>query len=137
MTLVQATVSGNSADDGGGVYIFEGYSGQAGSGLFLARSSTITLNTAVGVGGGIYSGTVGNLTQLYNTIVADNMAAENADLRGSYDSRSAYNLIGVIGTSGGLIGGEGDLYGTLAAPLDPHLGELADNGGPKTFLTST
>ena len=64
-------------------------------------------------------GGAGWASQLYNTIVADNMAAENADVRGSYDARSAYNLIGVIGTSGGL----------SRMMFEPKLGKSFGDGG--------
>jgi len=51
------------------------------------------------------------------------------DVYGALESASSYNLIGAIDGSTGL-DGTGTQYGTLAAPLDPLLGPLADNGGP-------
>ncbi len=73
---------------------------------------------------------------LHNTIVAGSFAADGtvtSDIWGPLpmvDSESSHNLIGVDDGNTGLVHGNGNLIGTVAAPLDPGLGPLADNGGP-------
>ena len=63
-----------------------------------------------------------------NTIVADNTATSNSpDLNGTFNSQG-YNLVG--NASGATITPTtGDQFGTAAAPLDPRLGALQNNGG--------
>jgi hypothetical protein len=64
-----------------------------------------------------------------NTIVANNMVNASHDVVGTLTSQG-YNLIGVI--DGGTItpAQSSDQIGTAAAPIDPMLGPLQDNGGP-------
>ena len=130
MTLVNTTLSGNTAaGDGGGVYTADG--------TLSAVNVTIYDNTANsgdagGSGGGMFvqAGTV----TLHNTIVAGNLsgAASPApdDVAGTFDSASAYNLIGAIDGSTGLTAGLGTQYGSAASPVDPMLLGLAAGGGP-------
>jgi hypothetical protein len=93
-----------------------------------------------GGGGGIFSGT-GASARLRNSIVALNRVGEGGlgstngpegsgeDLSGSVTSQG-WNLIGdADGSSGFTNGMRGDLVGGAAAPIDPLLGPLRDNGG--------
>ncbi|MEG5067612.1 choice-of-anchor Q domain-containing protein, partial [Microcoleus sp. B3-A4] len=70
----------------------------------------------------------GGTLNVKNTIVAQNTAATNPDVSGSFAS-GGYNLIG-NGTGSTGFTAVGDLVGTAAAPIDPLLNPLADNGGP-------
>ncbi len=109
MTIVQSTISANSAaTDGGGIWV-----DNLTEGGVVIRHSTITKNTAdsdddgSGGGGGIFvwRGAV----NLDHTIVA-----------GSYDnSGAAPDLAGIFNANRSLIGIGGN-----------YLGPLADNGGP-------
>ncbi|HCO21921.1 MAG TPA: hypothetical protein DIT97_02170, partial [Gimesia maris] len=56
----------------------------------------------------------------------------NPDLGGDYVTLTSFNnLVGDIGAATGLTDGvNGNIIGTLAAPIDPKLGILLDNGGP-------
>src|SRR5262249_45755578 len=89
-------------------------------------SSTVTGNTAGGTGGGIVS-TAGTAT-IRNTLVAQNLAATDPDVVGTFASQG-HNLIG-DGTGGAGFTSSGDQVGNSGAPIAPHLGLLQDNGGP-------
>jgi hypothetical protein len=67
---------------------------------------------------------------LRNTIVAGNEATFEPDIAGSVTSLG-HNLIGRMSS---FATAAGDQIGTLAAPLDPKLGPLQDNGGPTRTL---
>jgi subtilisin family serine protease len=84
-------------------------------------------------GGGIANAGAVNLL---NSLIAKNASAHTSpDVIGAFNSLGG-NLIGTIGTASGIVNGSnGNKVGTTAAPLDPKLGPLADNGGPtKTHL---
>jgi hypothetical protein len=128
-TIINTTISGNSTTYGGG--------GVYGSNLTFINS-TITNNTAdsdndgTGFGGGIYSS--GSIST-QNTIVAGNFdtpnnAGTNVDSPDVYGSfiNLGNNLIGR--NNGSNFTADGVLVGTSAAPINPLLGALADNGGP-------
>jgi hypothetical protein len=132
LTVTNSTVSGNRAGDtGGGLCI--GNVTRA-----TLNNNTITGNTTLlpfaGGGGGGISG--GLQVTLSNTIVAGNTAANNIghDCRGAFTS-GGYNLIGdaipapFTAPWCTLTAATGDQVGT-SSPIDPHLGPLADNGGP-------
>ena len=127
--LVDTTVSGNRAygaasASGGGIYTYDGATGY----WVYVTNSTITLNEAA-YGGGIYRAGSTNV-RVRNSIVAGNSAEfGGADVYGTFDTTSAYSLIGVIDGSTGLDAGDHVLYGTAAAPLSANLGALADNSG--------
>ena len=129
LTLINTTVSGNStgaetAGIGGGVFVFN---------LATLINCTITGNStpgdhANGVGG------FGSVITLANTIVAGNGNSPNdKDLENTLFSAPTFVSQGfnLIGNADGVtaFNGVGDQIGTTAAPLDPHLGPLADNGG--------
>ncbi|MDX6443283.1 MAG: hypothetical protein QOH71_357 [Blastocatellia bacterium] len=137
LTLINTTISGNKSQlHGGGIYNYSG----GGPSTTTAINVTITNNRAdsngdtLGDGGGIFI--EGGNVLLRNTIVARNFkgASSNTtahDVFGTLDSASSFNLIG----DGTGINGVGSLpannqIGTAAAPIDPLLGVLQDNGGP-------
>ena len=132
-TMANSTISGNSAvNDGGGIF------NDGASSTVTITNVTITNNRAdsnddsSGDGGGIK---VLNsaVTRLRNTIVALNFKGPSTrdDVKGTVTSQG-HNLIGdETGSSG--FGSTGDQVGTGAAPIDPLLGALGNNGG--TTLT--
>ncbi len=129
LTLINSTVSGNSigagAGIGGGVFVFN---------FATLINCTVTGNRAQfdnanGVGG------FGSVITLGNTIVAGNGdSANDKDLENTLFGPPTFVSQGfnLIGNADGVTGfnGVGDQIGTTAAPLDAHLGPLADNGGP-------
>jgi len=153
--LVNCTVANNSTGAGGmgGSGIAAGGSGGQGgdgAGIYSGNNSDLLNCTVASNWGG--SGGLGGVTiyppfmppgragiggvanafgtvRLVNTIVALNAGDTNSpDVSGAFLSLG-YNLIGTTnGSSGFLI--PGDLIGSLAFPLDPKLGPLANNGGP-------
>lgn len=127
LTVTNSTFFGNSAVDDGGAIIA--------ANVATFSDCTITENTAsdtyneIGYpngGGGICAYTS---VMLKNTIVAGNHSATTAPDISGYITSQGYNLIG-DGTGGfSLIPAVGDQIGTSAAPINPLLGPLADNGG--------
>ena len=127
--LVNTTISTNTASSGfgGGAYFYATSS--------TPRSVTLTNATVAnnsggsGTGGGIYvNGAYVNVL-LNNTLIAGNTSSLGADdVYGSFDSLSAYNLIGATDGSTGL-GATSNLTGTRAAVLDAGLTALGDHGG--------
>lgn len=139
--IVNSTISGNRTN---GSY----------AGVFMVLNTlnlvnvTITNNTAdqdndgTGDGGGLVS-LVGAVVNVRNTIIAGNFdTPDNAgsgdifpDVEGVFFSQGN-NLIGnnaglnLLSGTPFTDGVNGDIVGTPAAPLDPLLGSLADNGGP-------
>jgi hypothetical protein len=93
---------------------------------------TITLNSAGGQGGGAFAYVFGTFS-VQNTIIAQNLVdftGSGPDVSGVFFSHG-HNLIGdATGSIGFANGVGGDLVGTAAAPLDPLLGPLQNNGGP-------
>ena len=77
-----------------------------------------------GSNGGIFAGSTTQSNQITNTIVAGN---QGGDAAGPFSS-TGFNLIGVGDLSMGFAG-NGDQIGTSAAPIQPHLGLLQNNGG--------
>ncbi|HVK06398.1 MAG TPA: choice-of-anchor Q domain-containing protein, partial [Armatimonadaceae bacterium] len=84
------------------------------------------------IGGGVLLA-IGGASAVRNTIIADNLADAGGigpDVFGAFTS-GGHNLIGDgTGATGFADGVNGDQMGTAAAPIDPRLGALADNGGP-------
>jgi hypothetical protein len=124
-----STISGNTAVSYGGGVDLNLY------GTLAIANSTITGNTASSGGGiaanfGYYE--PGELT-LSSAIVAGNSAGPDVIGFGSFGPNSLSgnnNLIGVANSGGLTLTGAGNLTGTLAAPLNPMLAPLAENGGP-------
>ena len=121
LTLDNSTVSGNTGKLGGGV---------------LNESYIRISNTTVSGNRGDYGGGIAvhrspgvPVTELTNTIIADNTAAvEGADCHGNLTSLG-HNLVG-SGDDCGIQAAPTDLVGTLSQPVDPMLGALENNGGP-------
>ncbi|MEG4406505.1 Calx-beta domain-containing protein [Microcoleus sp. MON2_D5] len=137
--VTNSTLSGNQATNAGG----------SGAGIYN-KAGTVTLTNstlsgnianpsttdfagiilpAPGSGGGIWNGGTVNVK---NTIIAQNSAATGPDVFGSFAS-GGYNLIG-NGTGSTGFTALGDRVGTAAAPIDPLLNPLADNGGSTQTL---
>jgi hypothetical protein len=150
LTITNSTISGNSADEGGGIYTFgdlpatgtditnSTISGNtadtlgggiygSGVGSTTITNSTISGNSAGG-GGGVYNNGFGHTVYARNSIVALNTSSYGPDVSGGLVSQG-FNFIG--NNSGALITpNTGDQIGTAALPFDPMLGPLQDNGGP-------
>jgi hypothetical protein len=129
--MTNCTVSGNATHSsgnnvqGGGIY---------NDGSLAVIGCTIASNTAANgtttaKGGGIFSSAAG--LSMGNSIVAWNISGSGnntgPDVSGHVTSLG-YNLAGKNDGSTGLTA-TGDQTGTVAAPLDPLLGPLQDNGG--------
>src|SRR5206468_1734632 len=109
----------------GGPGTVPGSAGAAGSAGPLGGSAT----PSIGQGGGIFDDPVRSNaphTQVNNSIVAGNLA-DQPDISGSFVS-AGYNIIGDA-TGGSGFSETTDQVGTSAAPIDPKLGPLQDNGG--------
>ncbi|MDT9313681.1 choice-of-anchor Q domain-containing protein, partial [Limnospira sp. Paracas R14] len=140
ISLTNTTVVSNAAG-ARGMFSNSGTAGAGGrgGGIHLAggelslHNSTLSGNAAGtnAVGGGIFN--AGSVV-VHNTILAGNTAAgAQRDFAGTAATGS-HNLFGIGGQSGFVNGVDGNLVGTLATPLDPRLGPLADNGGPTQTL---
>ena len=148
ITLTNCTISGNSANEGGGVYnkggtanlmacTLSGNSAKLGGGVSTAgvKGGTTTLtnctvsgNSAGSRGGGLYNRYYDSTT-LGNTIVAGNTSRTGPDVSDSGGMTSqGNNLIGKTNGSSGWVGS--DLTGTSAAPLNALLAPLGNDGGP-------
>ena len=136
-TIVNSTISGNSASgSGGGINNNPFYSNYYETGLTIANS-TITGNSA-SEGSGIYNGVYTNNyygeTYTSNATITSTIIAGNEsdrDVAGESEFTSnGNNLIGNgDGASGFSDGVNGDIIGTTANAIDPLLGTLQDNGG--------
>jgi len=128
MTITNSTISGNSANhQGGGILHFSSNVVFFTGNELKLTNTTITGNSAT-EGGGIHTldGIVPVKTR--NSIIALNLAS-TPDIEGPVTSEG-FNLVG--NNSGADISPpqESDQIGTAAAPIDPLLGPLQDNGGP-------
>jgi hypothetical protein len=123
---------GNSFRGGGAIFKGDG-------GILNLTNSTLVLNEVKNIqnmtqgGGGILDN--GGPVNLKNTIIADNMIegpGTGVDCFGSLDTQGN-NILGIGGAGTGCTGltdgANGDQVGTPGSPLDPGLGDLADNGG--------
>src|ERR1043166_5530405 len=127
-TLTNCTIAGNTM-----LQPSPGIPGGAGGGLYnntgtlTLRSCTVTGNTSCLAGGGIVAGPG---CQLTNTIVGGNTGGGSApDVSGAFTS-NGYNLIAKSNGSTGFTNNVNhDIVGTIAAPRDPLLLALHDNGG--------
>jgi hypothetical protein len=128
MTVRNCTISGNSA--GGTGLAMMGGGGIRNFGNLQITSSTIAYNSASAengaFGGGIYGFTS---TRTDSSIIALNSAPTGPDFTGGGGLHSlGYNIIG--NNADAVISSQStDQIGTPAAPIDPLLGPLADNGG--------
>ena len=152
LNVNNSTVSGNTSGNGGGVYNSGGtaalinstISGNAGGGLYnfsalAANPASLTLTNVTvafnsnGNGGGVVnSAAFGAATAtLNNTIIAKNSASSGPDVLNTANAPFVSNGFNLIGdTTGAFIAATAtDKFGTAAAPVDPKLNSLADNGG--------
>jgi hypothetical protein len=123
-TVTNSTISGNSAGSAGGIY--------SEMGILTVTSSTISGNSAVYDGGGIRAAAERRYGHavISHTIVAGNTRGDDQtpnDVIGGVTM--SFSLLGVD-TGATITNSGGNLIGTAAMPIDPHLGPLADNGGP-------
>ncbi len=121
ITVTNSTISGNSSSGGGGgVYNGPNYGGP--SNILTLTNCTISANSSNGV-------VNYDVTTARNTIIAKNTSVIVClDFCGPLTSHG-FNLIG--NNSGATItSANADQIGTPAAPSDPMLGPLQDNGGP-------
>ena len=125
LILVDTTISGNTTGNSSSSF------GQ-GAGVFATNrpmniiNCTITGNlSANGKANGLFGS---SFVKVINTIIAN---PGTSDIDGVTATNSlGHNLIGKSdGTFGFVNGTKGDQVGTSAAPLDPKLGALANNGG--------
>ncbi len=117
VNLTNSTVSGNIGGFGGGIY------SNGSAATVNLNYSTVASNRAIMEGGGLYQDfTLGGVTNLKNSIVADNAAPTGPDIFGTITSQN-YNHI--ENTAGGtFIAMANDVTGS-----DPQLGPLGNNGG--------
>jgi hypothetical protein len=134
-TITNSTFYGNWVTDpqnevANGGAIFTGAPGR-----MTISNSTIVGNSQKatnGSSGGGIAAPAGSVT-LTNTIVAGNTDAGTSNYPDAFGLISgSYNLIGNSnGGFGGITNGvNGNQVGTVASPLNPQLGALANNGGP-------
>jgi GEVED domain len=128
-TIINCTISGNSAGTGGGISMFDS--------RVTILNSTVAHNTA-GVGGGIEIASLQlgatTILTLESTLVANNTAPTGADL-----FRSMTGPLTTVNTTRSLIEAPqaGAINGTNTDNLigqDPMLGPLQNNGGPTPTL---
>ena len=130
-SLTNVTISNNVAQGNGGGLFDKGSNG----GVITLQNDTIAFNSAQSAGG-VFDGDA--TMRLINTIIAQNLSAVNGDpdVDGVLLNRIVdvgNNFIGNnFGVDGFLIAGapnaHGSFIGSSAAPLDPLLGPLTDNG---------
>ena len=137
LSLLNSTISDNTAFNsncapptycfGGGIAQVD-YSDHP---VLVIRNSTIASNNSQD-GGGIWSDSTG-AKQITNSIIADNTTTyAYPDVYGS-DYSSVSSLIGKVDFATGFTNGiDGNIVGTTAAPVNPMLGPLQNNGG-QTF----
>jgi hypothetical protein len=142
LAVSNCTVSGNSSTNGGvhGTALGGGGGGIYNNGTLTVSNSSLSGNSAVVLngygaegGGGLFVHV--GLPVLHNTLIAGNFRGATGttrdDVYGALNSGGDYNLIGDgTGMTGLQSGVNGNLVGSAAAPIDPLLGPLQDNGGP-------
>jgi hypothetical protein len=125
-TIANNNASTTATNTGGGGGI-SNFNGDVNVYCSTITGNSATTNSSSGGGGGIrnFSGTL----QIGDTIVANNTSNQlGPDVLGAFTS-AGYNLIRMVDDSTGF-GFTGDQLGTSAAPRNPDLGPLRDNGGP-------
>jgi hypothetical protein len=121
LTVINSTVSGNSAGLGGGII----NAGDGGSASLTVINSTFSGNSAIGGGGSIYNtGFHGSATlKIGSTILNAGPLGGNIVNRSATVTSEGYNLSSDDG--GGFLTATGDQTNT-----PPLIGPLQDNGGP-------
>jgi hypothetical protein len=133
MTIRNCTISGNLTSGSGTDLVSTAGGGIWNSGNLQITSSTVAYNSASGNngagarGGGIFSSMS---TRSNSSIIALNSAPTGPDFTGGGGLQSmGYNIIG--NNADAVISSQPThQIGTPAAPIDPLLEPLADNGGP-------
>jgi hypothetical protein len=128
ITLTNNHALNNSGTNGGGIDVPNSFTAS-----LTLKDDTINANFADNGGGIFWAGAGGSSVIFQNTIVAQNSAGNGPDANnpaGSFTDQGG-NLIGI---SGGGSGNTGFTAGTtqtgsVATPLNPLLGALANNGG--------
>lgn len=148
LSITASTFSQNFAEAGGGAILNAGTTAAIRNSTFSANASarggavfnwgvigaitntTLSLNWGV-FGGGIHNDVEAQILELTSSTVAQNMGGNSPDILNAGTIVSASNNVIGVGDGSGLANGvNGNQIGSLAAPLDPLLGPLADNGGP-------
>ncbi|HYN43993.1 MAG TPA: DUF11 domain-containing protein [Thermoanaerobaculia bacterium] len=148
LSITASTFSQNFAEVGGGAILNAGTTAAIRNSTFSANASarggavfnwgvigaitntTLSLNWGA-FGGGVHNDVEAQILELTSSTVAQNMGGYSQDILNAGTIVSASdNVIGVGDGSGLTNGVDGNQVGSLAAPLDPILGPLADNGGP-------
>ncbi|HBO43663.1 MAG TPA: hypothetical protein DD670_06980, partial [Planctomycetaceae bacterium] len=116
--IISSVLSGNAVTGivgfGGGIHV---------GGIGTVRNTTIAGNYAASDGGGVSGGG----TRLFNCLLAMNNAPMNPDIKGSLNSTSQNNLIGVW--DGGTMFGTNNVWGVPENPLDPQCTAVSDDNG--------
>ncbi len=123
--VTNSTLSANVAGDGGGIAVVEG--------TLNLGNSTLSGNAAEN-GGGLFSsaGTI----NVRSSIIALNISlGSGPDVSGTVVT-GGFNLVGKSNGSTGFTALT-DQVGTAAAPLDPMLASLQNNGGPTRTMALT
>jgi hypothetical protein len=124
VSITNSTVSGNEALSSAGIRAFD-------HAIVSIINSTITRNESnngSGSEGGI--GSFGSsVVTLHNSIVADNIAATDADADGAFDATSSYNLIGVVGTAANSLVNDAGDHNIHYGSGNPGLSALGSYGG--------
>jgi hypothetical protein len=147
VTISDSTIANNDATGGAGGLGgspdgTNGTDGDAqGGGVYLAAGTVDLTNdtvaydsvpsgTGLAVGGGVFNASAS--VNALNTLFADNAASAAPDFAGNFTS-ALNNVVG-IGTGSNLAPAfpdtNGNLVGSSGAPINPQLGQLAQNGGP-------
>ncbi len=133
VSIVNSTLSGNTAAGGGGFAALGGTS--------TLTNLTITGNMVESEGEGAAGGgllNAGSILYIQNNLIAGNFDTESEvptlDCKVTGDYSFPTNNNNLIGDNTGCAevfvnGVNGNLAGTSAAPIDPQLGSMADNGG--------
>jgi hypothetical protein len=132
-TFVNCTLVGNAAVGGTSFQATNGSAFGGGASLFNSTmpvlGCTIAGNSVTGTATSSGGGLDGAAFELLNTIVAGNSAPIEPDIHTRLGIETVdHSLIGVW-INQFFTPGSGNQIGTTAAPINPHLGALANNGG--------
>ncbi|AFY55137.1 Cadherin domain-containing protein,putative calcium-binding protein [Rivularia sp. PCC 7116] len=141
LTLINSTLSGNTASESGGGLANtinpNDFRNPASGGKATISNSTITNNTAEdSSGNGANSQVGGGIANFGIATVSNSIIAKNTnddDFKNLVFGQSNSNGNNLIGNGEGVAaftnGNNEDIVGTAAAPIDPLLDVLKDNGG--------
>jgi hypothetical protein len=129
LTVVNSTLSGNQVGGPGGAVHVLNNTPNFGM-RFVLESSTVALNTADTMAGGIYAPGPGVSVSIANSIVAGNSAASQPEIV-AMSPTASYSLFGDDAGDAAQIGfvEHQSAIGSVLIDVDPRLGALADNGG--------